>query len=71
MLRSVVDQVFYVVAGTRHNLRTERVQPQWRSTVAVEMYEFCTAFGEAAPSGKEIEESTGFAGQALYAEANE
>jgi hypothetical protein len=71
MLRSVLDQVFYVVESARYNLRAERVQPQWRTFVAVEMYEFYTALEEAVRSAREIEHSTGFSGEVLYAEADE
>ena len=68
MLRSVLDQVFYVVETARCNLRADCLQPQWRASVAVEMYESYTALEEAARSAREIEQATGFSGEALYAE---
>jgi hypothetical protein len=71
MLRSVLDQVFYVVESTRYNLRAEGVHPQWRAFVALEMYQFYTALEEAIRSAREIEQSTGFSGEQLHAEAAE
>ena len=71
MLRSVLDQVFYVVETARYNLRSERVQARWRAAVAVEMYQFYTALEAAARSARQIEQATGFSGEALYVEAAE
>jgi len=40
MLQSVMDQVFYVVESTRHNLKYERRLSEWRASAAFEMYQF-------------------------------
>jgi hypothetical protein len=70
-LQSVLDQALYVLESARHNLRIERERPQWRAFVAVEIYQFYTALEEAIRSAREIEQTTGFSGEALYAEAGE
>ena len=71
MLRSVLDQVFYVVESARHNLRAEHGASQWRAFVALEMYQFYTALQEAVRSAREVEQATGFSGEQLYKEAGE
>lgn len=67
MLESVMDQVFYVVEGTRHNLKGDIRCPEWRASVAFEMYQLYTALEEAGRAAREIERSTGFSGEELAA----
>jgi len=67
MLKSVIDQVFYVVETTRYNLRSERRWPEWSATVALEMYQFYTALEQAIQSAKEVEQATGFSGAEVSA----
>ena len=67
MLESVADQIFYVVESTRHNLKGDIGCPEWRASVAFEMYQFYTALEEAVQAAREIERSTGFSGEELAA----
>jgi len=67
MLQSVVDQAFYVVESTRHNLNYEVRRPEWGASAAFEMYQFYTALEEAVESAREIERSTGFSGAEIAA----
>jgi len=67
MLKSVIDQVFYVVETTRYNLRSERRWPEWSATVALEMYQFYTALEQAIQSAREVEQATGFSGAEVSA----
>jgi hypothetical protein len=71
MLRSVLDQVFYVVESARHNLRIEGAQPEWGAFVALEMYQFYSVLEAAVRAAREVEQATGFSGEALSAEAGE